>query len=279
MPIHSKPDLATLKERVARHYDELSSFYRDLWGVHIHHGYWKTGRETKEEAQEQLITELISRAQIKHGSRILDVGCGIGGSAISLNKTLGAQVTGITISSNQVAIGNDLAKACGADVLLLQTDAETFEIHEPFDAVWSIEAISHMSNKARCFCSIANNLRHGGTLVVADWFASSSTTPDQEQKFLAPIERAMLVPKLKSQTFYAECIREAGLQVSLVDDLSTHVSKTWDLAIELIADPNLWRFAAERGKDFLAFLEGFKAMRAGYRSGTLIYGLLVAHKS
>jgi hypothetical protein len=39
-----------LKDRIIQHYDELSPYYRDLWGVHIHHGYWKTGRETKEEA-------------------------------------------------------------------------------------------------------------------------------------------------------------------------------------------------------------------------------------
>jgi tocopherol O-methyltransferase len=272
-------DLGTLKERVARHYDELSPFYRDLWGVHIHHGYWKTGHETKEEAQEQLITELVSRAQIKRDSRILDVGCGMGGSAISLSKMLGAHVTGITISPTQVAIGNDLAKACGADVVLLQADAETFEMEEPADVAWSIEAISHMSEKTRCFSSIGRNLRHGGTLVVADWFAAPQATADQEREFLEPIERSMLVPKLERQAFYAERMREAGLEVRLIEDVSAHVSKTWDLAIGLIGSPALWKFAAERGKDFLAFLEGFKAMRAGYRSRTLVYGLLVAHKS
>jgi cyclopropane fatty-acyl-phospholipid synthase-like methyltransferase len=75
-----------------------------LW-ISISTNGGKYRHETKEETQEQLITELVSRAQIKH-SRILDVGCGFGGSAISLNKSLGAHVTGITISANQVAIGN-----------------------------------------------------------------------------------------------------------------------------------------------------------------------------
>jgi tocopherol O-methyltransferase len=222
---------------------------------------------------------LVSRAQIKPDSRILDVGCGMGGSAISLSKSLGAHVTGITLSPTQVAIGNDLAKTCGADVVLLQADAETFEMEEPADVAWSIEAISHMSEKTRCFGSIAKNLKHGGTLVVADWFAAPDATADHEREFLEPIERTMLVPKLEKQAFYAERMREAGLEVRLIEDVSTHVSKTWDLAIELIGNPALWKFAAERGKDFVAFLEGFRAMRAGYRSGTLIYGVLVAHKA
>jgi hypothetical protein len=36
-----------LKDRIIRHYDELSPFYKDVWGIHIHHGYWNTGAETK----------------------------------------------------------------------------------------------------------------------------------------------------------------------------------------------------------------------------------------
>lgn len=75
-----------LKDQITHHYDELSPYYRDMWGVHIHHGYWKTGLETKEEAQEQLINELISRARIAKSKRILDVGCGLGGTALYLNK-------------------------------------------------------------------------------------------------------------------------------------------------------------------------------------------------
>jgi tocopherol O-methyltransferase len=99
-----------LKDQIAHHYDELSPYYRDMWGVHIHHGYWKTGVETKEDAQEQLINELISRAGITKSKRILDVGCGLAGTAIYLNKELDAHVCGITISPTQVKIGNDLAK-------------------------------------------------------------------------------------------------------------------------------------------------------------------------
>jgi len=42
--------------------------------------------------------------------------------------------------------------------------------------------------------------------------------------------------------------------------------------------PMLWKFAATLGKDFLSFLEGFAAMKAAYKSKSLIYGVLVAHK-
>jgi len=271
-------NVASLKDRITCHYDELSPLYRDLWGVHIHHGYWKDGNETKEEAQEQLIIELAKRAQIKLGSRILDVGCGMGGSAIALSGHFGASVLGVTISSAQVAIGNDLAHLSGADVELLRMDAETLELTETFDVVWSVEAISHLSNKTACFRSMAKLLEPGGKIVVADWFKAPDVTMDQEREFIVPIERTMLVPKLERIASYTAWMQQEGLNVTQVADFSAKVSKTWDIATGLIGNPALWKFAATRGRDFVAFLEGFAAMRAGYRSKTLSYGVIVAEK-
>jgi tocopherol O-methyltransferase len=265
-----------LKDRIVQHYDELSPFYKDIWGVHIHHGYWKNGTETKEE---QLIKELIARAKIKNGCRILDVGCGLGGSAIFLSEILGAHITGITISPVQVAIGNALARERGVDVQLMQMDAEALDMQDRFDVVWSVEAISHLSKRADCLRSIARVLEHGGQLVIADWFRSPTTTAAQERQFLEPIERAMLVPKLDAPGAYINYMSEAGLTLTLFEDLSANVLKTWDLAIELIRNPALWKFAMARGKDFVGFLEGFAAMRAGYRSKTLVYGALIGKKS
>ncbi len=194
-------------------------------------------------------------------------------------QALGAQVIGITISRVQVEIGNDLAARCCADVRLLQMDAEALEMDDRFDIVWSVEAISHLSNKTSFFHSIAPLLTKDGKLVLADWFKSDTATATQERKVLQPIERAMLLPKLETPSAYAEYISQAGLNVTLFDDLTANVKKTWDLATELIRKPALWKFAAVRGKDFLAFLEGFAGMKAGYTSGALIYGALVAQKT
>ena len=43
------------KPKIIQHYDFASPYYRALWGQHLHHGYWETGAETKEEAQSALI--------------------------------------------------------------------------------------------------------------------------------------------------------------------------------------------------------------------------------
>lgn len=267
-----------LKDKIIQHYNELSPYYRDMWGIHLHHGYWKTGRETKEEAQEQLIRELVSRAEIKNGARILDVGCGLGGTAIYLNKTLGAAATGITISQTQIEIGNNLAKESGANVRLILMDAERLKIDDSFDVVWSVEAIAHLNKKADFFRSSARLLKAGGKLVIADWFKSSTLTTAEERKYLAPIEKAMLLPKLETPSIYMKHIQSAGLNVTFFEDVSAKVSRTWDISIKLVQKPALWKLAATRGRNFVDFLKGFAAMKAGYKSKAFVYGILVAQK-
>ena len=97
------------KQKIIRHYDVISPYYRSLWGEHIHHGYWIRGDESKEKAQVQLIEHLAQRANVKQHSDVLDIGCGMGASSLHLAKTYQANATGITISQVQVEIANEAA--------------------------------------------------------------------------------------------------------------------------------------------------------------------------
>ena len=87
--------------KIAEHYNLISPYYHSLWGEHLHHGYWVTGKETKEEAQLALTKHLVDVADIKSGSKILDVGCGFGASSIYLAKNYKAETTGITGQTNK----------------------------------------------------------------------------------------------------------------------------------------------------------------------------------
>ena len=95
------------KTKIIRHYNVVSPYYRSLWGAHLHHGFWQDGNETPVEAQTALTEELIRRANLAQGVRILDVGCGMGGSSIHLAKKLKALVTGITISPVQLDMARE----------------------------------------------------------------------------------------------------------------------------------------------------------------------------
>ena len=75
------PTAEPIPAAVAAHYDDLDRFYREIWGEHVHHGLWRSGRESPEVAVRQLITLVAERAEIAAGDLVCDVGCGYGGTA------------------------------------------------------------------------------------------------------------------------------------------------------------------------------------------------------
>jgi tocopherol O-methyltransferase len=265
------------KERVRDHYDRASPFYQDLWGMHLHHGYWISGGETKERAQIQLVEHLARVAGLGQGCNILDVGCGFGGSTIHLAKNHAAEATGITISPIQVEMARKAAALDGVKAKFLLMDAEEMKFEESFDVVWSVESISHYPHKERFFASAARCLKSGGTLALTDWFKKEQLTQPQYKKFIQPIEKGMLV-ELDTMEDYAAFLRSNGFQVSHNDILNKNCSKTWDLCLDILKNKALWRLAAEFGSEFVDFLMAFRAMRAGFRSGNFIYGLVVAKR-
>ena len=83
--------------RIQEFYDTASPLYQKLWGGHIHHGYFRTGRESKEQATEGLIKFLAEKSSLKSGAKVLDVGCGSGILSIAAAKLGASGVVGLEI--------------------------------------------------------------------------------------------------------------------------------------------------------------------------------------
>ena len=107
--------------------------------------------------------------KLPKGSRILDVGCGIGGSSRILAKYYGFHVTGITISSAQVKRAIELTPDdvnCDFQVM----DALDLKFEDgTFDGIWSVEAGAHMNDKKKFADQMLRTLRPGGYFALADW--------------------------------------------------------------------------------------------------------------
>ena len=221
---------------------------------------------------------LAQTAGLAKGVRVLDVGCGFGGSSIYLARHYQAEVTGITISSVQVDLANKAAARAHVNAQFLLMDAETMSFDKPFDVVWSIESISHYQDQRGFFSQAAACLKPGGTLALIDWFKKNDLSPREHAQFIDPIENGMLV-ELHTLAEYEGLIRTAGFQLSNTEVLNSYCAKTWDICLELIRNKALWELAARRGPELLQFLQGFRAMRAGFRSGNFVYALMVAKKT
>jgi tocopherol O-methyltransferase len=271
------PPRVNEKHKIIEHYDVVSPYYHSLWGEHIHHGYWIRGDESKETAQIQLIDHLAKLANIKTASRILDIGCGFGGSSLYLAKKYRASVTGITISPVQVQMAKEAAAKTNLDASFLLMDAEEMQFDQPFDLLWSVESISHYHDPRRFFASAVKFLKAGGCFALTDWFQKENLSPADKKKFIAPIEKGMMV-ELHAMDDYCDFLVSSGLQIVQHQDLTPNCAKSWDLGLDIIKDKSFWSLAAKLGAEFVTNLKSFRAMRAGFASRNFVYGLLVAKR-
>ena len=100
-----EPRTRQTRAEVAGHYDELDKVYREVWGEHVHHGYFVRGDESIVEATDALTDLVAEKLRITPGMALVDIGCGYAKSAERLAEHFDAQVTGLTVSAEQAAIG------------------------------------------------------------------------------------------------------------------------------------------------------------------------------
>ena len=144
-----------------------------LWGEHIHLGFYPSNKKIDfREAKVQFVHELVSWSgldKLPRGSRVLDVGCGIGGSSRILANHYGFNVTGITISPAQVKRAIELTpNECTCNFKVMDALDLKFE-DGAFDGIWSVEAGAHMNNKTKYAEQMLRSIRPGGYLALADW--------------------------------------------------------------------------------------------------------------
>jgi tocopherol O-methyltransferase len=267
------------KRSIRRHYDQATLFYRLLWGRHIHHGLWEADEssESSEAAQRQLITWLATKADLRAGERVLDVGCGMGGTAIHLARHLGCHVTGLTLSSVQRgwAVASARLRGVGGQARFLCRDAETADfVPASFDVVWSLECTEHLFDKPRFFRRAAEWLRPAGRMALAAWLGGEEPLSRVQAHLVGSVCEGFLCPSLGSSRDYIRWMGEAGFDARFFD-LSDKVTRTWEICIERVRRSRVRFMARAAGRDMTKFLDHFVVILEAYRTGAMKYGCFV----
>lgn len=264
------------RNRVATHYDELSPHYAEIWGEHIHHGYYRRGDEGREEATHALVERLIADMELPPGSVVLDVGCGVGGTVRLLRRDHGCRVTGVTLSPVQARMARHRDESAARSHFVVG-DAAALPFAGHFDALLAVEVLSHVEDRGAFFAEAARLSGPRGRIGVAAWLRASGLSAEQEERFIRPIEEGMLVT-LPTREEYEDCLAAAGLTLAHYRDISAEVARTWDLCIDLVSKPAVWALAVQKGSDTLAFVKSFRAMQSGFANGVFRYALITATK-
>lgn len=265
---------------IRSHYELSTLFYRLLWGEHIHHGLW-TADESPVVAQRNLIEELSRRAEICAGESVLDVGCGMGGSAIHLARGLNCQVTGITLSSVQRTWARTVALARGVSrrTLFLRADAEAIEFPpESFDVVWNVECTEHLFDKPRFFRRVSQWLRPQGRVAICAWLAGEDAQDAASVQCVQQVCQGFLCPSLGTMDDYCRWMQEARLEVTASVDWTDRIWRTWEICQRRVQASRVRWLARLVDQQTACFLDHFETILQAFQSRAMRYGCLVAQR-
>jgi cyclopropane-fatty-acyl-phospholipid synthase len=108
--------MAKARKNISHHYDIGNDLYKlmlDPSHMQYSCAYWPRDDMTLDEAQDAKLAHIAAKMNIKPGHRVLDIGCGWGGMAIYLATHFDCRVTGITLSTEQLALARERAEAAG----------------------------------------------------------------------------------------------------------------------------------------------------------------------
>jgi len=282
---------ATLNQQIQQFYDASSGLWEQVWGEHMHHGYYgPEGKQKKDRRQAQidLITELLTWSGVQQAAQILDVGCGIGGSSLYLAEKFQSAVTGITLSPVQAARAAERAQAAGMEPRSNKVQAQ-FQVADAlnmpfasssFDLVWSLESGEHMPDKAKFLQECYRVLKPGGRLILATWCHRPipPALNSEEQTHLAKIYQVYHLPYVISLPEYEQIAQNLNWQNIRTADWSKAVAPFWDVVIDSALNPaSVWGLLSAGWPTIQAALS-LGLMSNGYRQGLIRFGLLTASK-
>lgn len=226
-------------DSVANSYDEwtedgILEFY---WGEHIHLGHYGSPPKSKDfiAAKYDFVHEMVrwgGLEKLPSGTTLLDVGCGIGGSGRILAQDYNFDVTGVTISPQQVQRAQELTPE-GVNAKFQVDDAMALSFPDAsFDVVWSVEAGPHMPDKAVFARELLRVLKPGGILVVADWNQRDDRTIPLnfwEKLVMKQLLDQWSHPAFSSIEGFAELLAATGLVEGevITDDWTQETLPSW----------------------------------------------------
>lgn len=295
-----KPSRKYENGSVAKEYDAWTQdgILEYYWGEHIHLGYYtdeemKDGYKKKDfiQAKYDFVDEMMKLGGINpeadSGAAVLDVGCGVGGTSRYLAKKLGkdAQVTGITLSPNQVDRATELAVEQGVpNAKFTVMDALNMDFPDnSFDVVWACESGEHMPDKEAYINEMMRVLKPGGKYVMATWCQRD----DREVPFNKKEERDLNFlyeewthPYFISIEKYKELIDSTGVMNSVTTaDWNEQTIASWRHSVWVgVYDPR--GFIFKPTKYLKCVRDGYclERMHRAFDCGLMQYGMFAATK-
>lgn len=275
-----------LNKNIARFYNRSTQLWLDVWGEHMHQGFYgKSGREKKDRRQAQidLISELINWAAIEKADNVLDAGCGVGGSARYFNRKFNSHVTGYTLSGVQANNAREFNQKESLEHAIEIIEGDMMQIdpeRKKFDLIWSLESAEHIADKKQLINLFYNLLLPGGKLIIATWCVRQ-TPPDftkEEKSIIEQIRKNYHLPPMISIHDLSRIAESAGFKNIVAEDWSKSVVPFWNA---VYTSALKWKSVIGLIRAGWPAIKGaytIRFMQKGYRNGSIQFGVMKAEK-
>ena len=284
------------RKNVEHHYDiggERGEKLYDIFLDKTHRlyscAYWKKDTQTLEDAQQNKIDHVAKKLDIQKGQKILEIGCGWGGMAFEIAKQNNCEITGISLSKNQINYCRVKAKELGLDNQVKFELADYREVNGKFDRIYSVGMFEHVGKKfyKTFFKSINKLLKEDGIFLLHTIGVVDKPTPPNKfiNKYIFP---GGVCPSFSQ---IIEPIEKTGLIVADTETLIRHYDKTLENWLKRFLDKKdlikdlfderfvkMWEFylascaAAFRYRDLVVFqLQIVKNFQTAHRTRDYIY--------
>jgi len=235
VPLPESHDKATDAEAISYHYDLSNDFYQ-LWldrDMVYSCGYFETGTEDLDQAQQAKLRHLCRKLRLKPGERLLDVGCGWGGLARFAAREFGVEVFGITLSREQLKLGRERVAAEGLEgqVQLELMDYRDLPRDGQFDKVVSVGMFEHVGQaNLPLYCRQLSEVVRPGGLVMNHGITSRHIDGRPVGHGAGEFIGRYVFPhgELPHLVKIGACISESGLEIVDVESLRLHYARTLD---------------------------------------------------
>ena len=207
------------RKNIHAHYDLGNEFYKLWLDPSMNYSsalFAGDGAQSLTQAQQAKMRRALAQCQLQPGQRVLEIGCGWGAVAECAARDFGAQLLGVTLSTEQLAYGQQRLQSAGLDSQAELRLQDYRDIPESgFDAIVSIEMFEAVGRQYwdGYFRTVADKLKSGGRACIQtitirdDLFERYSRSTDFIQQYVFP------GGMLPSPSLFRAHARAAGLEV------------------------------------------------------------------